>query len=370
MSRSYEPRRAPLLRMFILFAVIVGLSVTSCAGVDGAKEVEARDSSSKPMPWFAGYVDITVPSAYEIDKPPVPAAASAILSFIVAHPDNGCVPSWGGYHNLEEAETKIDLDSRISRLRENGGDIVISFGGQLDDELATVCRGNSNLAAAYRGVIERYEVDIIDLDIEGNDLGDEGAGARRAEVVAGLQDEREKSDPLRVWVTLPVTPQGLNESGRRAVAQMVDAGVSLAGVNIMTMNYGGSRAEGTSMLEASKEAARRTHTQLGSIYQQAGQKLDADQLWHKIGLTPMIGDNDVAGDVIDLATARGLNQFARERGIGRISLWSLNRDRPCSGPESTSGQPSNVCSGIKQERGAFSRILGHGYSARLAQVPG
>lgn len=332
----------------------VSLALGGCAGSSRAQEVV-------DAPWFAGYVDVTVPSTYEVDRPPTPEAAKAVLSFIVASEEAACEPSWGGRYSLDGAGTTFHLDERLARLRDRGGEVVVSFGGQRGDELATTCTDPEELAAAYRSVLERYRVGTIDLDIEGDDLDDSSAGVRRAEVIARLQRERDSGDPLRVWVTLPVTPDGLTERGRTAVAQMLDADVRLAGVNIMTMNYSSSRMAGQTMLEASVQAAEGAHRQLSETYGRHGEPLDAGQLWNKVGLTPMIGVNDVPGEIFDLEAARALNEFARSRGIGRISLWSLNRDRACGSAESDAAQPSNTCSGMDQDPGDFSVTLGTGF---------
>ncbi len=366
MPTSSKHHRAGMNRLFTLAMVVGGLSISACSGtsseVTGARHTE---SPAPEVPWFAGYVDVTLPSSYEFDKPPNPEAARAVLSFIVADPENPCTPSWGGHHSMDGAASKLNLDQRITRLRDKGGEIVISFGGQLADELATGCRDKENLAAAYRSVIKRYGSNVVDLDIERDDLDDESAGRRRAEVIAQLQHERTGADPLQVWVTLPATPKGLTDHGAAAVTQMLEAGVDLAGVNIMIMNYSASRLKEQTMLEASVAAIRSTHSQLGTIYADAGQPLDASELWSQIGVTPMIGHNDVAGEVIDMAAARGINKFARNHGIGRISMWSLNRDRPCATEERDGAQPSNTCSGLGQEIGAFSRILGNGYTGSV-----
>ncbi len=41
-----------------------------------------------------------------------------------------------------------------------------------------------------------------------------------------------------MWLTLPVSPNGLTADGLRVVDQMLSAGVDLAGVNGMTMDFG------------------------------------------------------------------------------------------------------------------------------------
>lgn len=350
------------MKRCLLLTLVIALFLPACSetvepGGDGSPVGGAG--------WFAGYVDVTLPSKYEIDKPPTQAASNAVLSFIVAAPQEPCSPSWGGHHSMERGESSLGLDRRISRLREGGGQITVSFGGQLGAELATVCRDSAQLATAYSSVIDRYGLDTVDLDIEGDDLDDPGAGVRRAEVMAQLQRRRSIDDPLHVWLTLPVTPAGLTDRGVDTVTQMLTAGVELAGVNIMIMNYSASRLQNQSMLDASKAAARSTHDQLDAAYRQTGSVLNSEQLWGRIGITPMIGNNDVDGEVVDIAAAKELNEFARSQGISRISMWSLNRDRSCGSAETDLQQPSNTCSGVGQETGEFARILGTGFTGTI-----
>ena len=51
-----------------------------------------------------------------------------------------------------------------------------------------------------------------------------------------------------------------------------------------------------------------------------------------------------------------LQTFARANGLGRISLWSANRDRPC--PSGAVGFVAGNCSGIAQAPNAFSAVFG------------
>ena len=128
---------------------------------------------------------------------------------------------------------------------------------------------------------------------------------------------------------------------------MLDAGVELAGIDIMATKFG-PLAPGQTMLDAAKSAAEATHQQLEALYRNAGKPLEAAALWYRMGLTPMIGENDVKGQVFTLADAEGLNSFALERGIGRMSMMrSSNRDTACT--SSSSREPgsnaSSSCSG-------------------------
>ena len=63
--------------------------------------------------------------------------------------------------------------------------------------------------------------------------------------MAALQQDRKSSGKsLEVWLTLPADPAGLTQAGRDLVSRTLGAGVELAGVNIMTMDFGGSKAAG------------------------------------------------------------------------------------------------------------------------------
>jgi chitinase len=61
--------------------------------------------------------------------------------------------------------------------------------------------------------------------------------------------------------------------------------------------------------------------------------------------------------VFKLADAQRLAQFSREVSLGRMFMWSANRDVEC-GPGIDDGRPSNTCSGVEQEPREFARVLG------------
>jgi chitinase len=230
----------------------------------------------------------------------------------------------------------------------------VSFGGQANTELAVACTDPDDLFEAYHSVVTRYDTRVLDLDIEGEALGDEAANLRRAEAVARLQEEEQ----LEVWVTLPVSPDGLTAEGQALVSTMLRAGVDLSGVNAMTMNYGESRGRGSTMAAASIDALDSTHDQVSALFADVGRRLTPKQVWERIGATPMLGQNDLAGDVFGLRDAEELHEFARRNDLGRISLWSMNRDRQCSGNYPDVTIVSDSCSGVDQASGAFSAILG------------
>jgi chitinase len=315
--------------------------------------------------WFAGYVDVTVSPPYAFEEAATPGTRDVVLAFLVASPQDLCVAIWGAAYGLDEANTALGLERRISGLRSSGGSAAVSFGGARNSELATTCQDEGKLRTAYRDVVERYEPAFIDFDLEGADLLDQAGAERRAKAVAWLQGDRNSSGKvLAVWLTRPASPRGLTDAGIAAVEQMLQAGVDLAGVNIMTMNYGASRSSSQGMLDAAKAAAAATHDQLGIVYQRTGTNLSREQLWKKIGLTPMIGRNDLPGEVFELDAARDLKDYAVELGIQRLSMWSLNRDATC--PSSEEGPTASfTCSGVDQGSSRFSDLLGSGLPGRM-----
>ncbi|WP_159701075.1 chitinase [Arthrobacter sp. 18067] len=367
MSKHFPGRKLSWIRLSVLVAVIAVL--VGAGVVSWRTYTDTRAAAASPSV-FTGYVDVTATPRYAFEQPATENTKSVALAFIVADAKDGCTPSWGSFYSLDAAASELDLDRRIARLRQTGGDIAVSFGGLSNRELSTACTDVGRLQQAYSAVVDRYDLATIDLDIEGTALADKAAIARQAKAITALQKDRQAEDKnLSVWLTLPVAPAGLTADGTAAVAQMLAAGVELAGVNIMTMDYGESRVAGQSMLQASIAAAEATHAQLGDIYSAAQQNLGAQTLWRRIGLTPMIGQNDIVADVFTLADAQGLHDFAQGKGIGRMSMWSLNRDAECGPNYPTLTVVSDACSGVAQGSTRFSDVLGADIDSKVTDAP-
>lgn len=366
MSKRFPGSKLSWFRLSL--AVVVAAALLG-AGVVGWKNyTDAKTASGTPSV-FTGYVDVTVTPRYSFESPVSDDAKSVVLSFVVADPKAACQPSWGGAYSMDAAASGLDLDRRIARLRQVGGNVAVSFGGQANHELASVCTDPTQLRSAYASVVERYDLSTIDLDVEGAALSNQAGVQRQAKAIAALQKDRQTAGkPLAVWLTLPVAPTGLTNEGKYAVQEMLAAGVDLAGVNIMTMDYGASRVAGQSMLEASEAAATATHQQLATLYSAAHQNLGTQTLWRKLGLTPMIGQNDVAADVFSIADAAALHDFGVKNGIGRMSMWSLNRDAECGPNYPDLVVVSNLCSGVSQRTTTFSTTFAKALSRGLDAV--
>ena len=65
--------------------------------------------------------------------------------------------------------------------------------------------------------------------------------------------------------------------------------------------------------------------------------------------------NDVTTETFTLDDATELADFARSKGVGWLSMWSVGRDREC--PEGPKDKVDSGCSSVEQDAGAFSAAL-------------
>ena len=356
MTASSDRRLSPL-RILVVLVIVAGLAGLGYLGWQRANNAVDRITAGPSDTWFAPYADVTLVPSLAFEDAQASPAPRTVLGFVVPDRHDPCTPTWGTNYDLDGAAGALDLDRRIARIRERGGDVVISFGGVVNSELAVACTDQSALTSAYRSVVERYEASMIDLDVEGAALDDAAANRRRAAAIRTLQAEAPSDRPLQVWLTLPVTPDGLLPNALGAIDGMLGAGVDLAGVNVMTMDFGGSRPDGMSMGQATLSALRATHAQLAAAYRRAGLTLSAEQVWERLGATPMIGRNDVEGELFSLADAASLAGFAERVDLGRVSIWSANRDEQCGAQGDGGWMVLPTCSGVEQEPTEFTREL-------------
>lgn len=358
-----QPQRLSFWRLTAAIMLTAGITAIS---VMGLREWRASTAVASIKPWFAPYVDVTAAPQFDFEQLGATSTKELMLAFIVSSPKDGCTPTWGAAYTMQQASESLDLDRRIARLQQQKGGVGISFGGLLNKELSVGCTDDVKLLGAYSSVVEHYNIDTIDLDIESDNLTNHDANARRAKALAALQQQRRsEGKTLAIWLTLPVTPLGLSEDGTNAISSLIEGGVDLAGVNAMTMDYGESRPAGQSMASASISALQQTQRQLGILYDRAGTHQSDVSLWRKIGATPMVGQNDIKDEVFNQDDAKALNSFAHSQGIGRMSMWSANRDIQCGENYVNLSVVSDSCSGISQDKYAFMTILSENFTGDM-----
>ena len=114
----------------------------------------------------------------------------------------------------------------------------------------------------------------------------------------------------------------------------------------MTMNFGGSRVPPASMGDATVAALTATFQQLDGAYARLGAPRTQDQLWKQIGATPMIGQNDVPGDVFTPGDARSLMDFAAPCGSAASPSGLRTATAPVAPPSTTSAPPTPAAASI------------------------
>jgi chitinase len=350
------PRELSPIRVVVLVLVLLAAGFGAWQLV--SKETPASAAKSGATPVYSPYVDVTLTPTYPFQLPSANPVSSVYLGFVVSDAEEACMPSWGTFYTLDSAAGGLDLDARAAQLRSQGGSVMISYGGQANTELAVDCTDPAKLKQAYLEPIKRYKAKAIDLDIEGASLADTAANARRATAIAAVQKELQaEKKPLQVWMTLPVSSHGLTAEGIAAVQAMLKAKVDLAGVNAMTMDFGQGEGAEKDMLGTIERALDATQAQVQSLWRAAGLASSAGAAWGHVGVTPMLGVNDVTDQRFTTKDAKELAKFVDARGIPRVSAWSLNRDSQCGGAFAKTGELSNTCSGVVQKPLEFTHIF-------------
>jgi chitodextrinase len=298
---------------------------------------------------FAPYVDMGLTVSWQLLNIQQQSGIKVFtLGFIVGN--GGCTPTWGGVGATVANDTLPNgttILSLVQGVRAAGGDVIISFGGASGTELALGCTTVASLQAAYQAVLNKYRVNSstpvrLDFDIEGGATTDTASITRRNQALVGLKNA---NPGLVISYTLPVLPTGLVASGVNILNSAKAAGLNVNVVNIMAMDYGSANDNGGQMGLSATQAASNTHNQVVA----AG-------LTASIGVTPMIGINDVNTEFFQLSDAQMLLNFANANSyITRLSMWSVARD---NGSCPNQGFASPVCSGITQSNWAFANIFG------------
>ncbi len=326
--------------------LILATTALAAASAVGASASSAQAAVS---PSFAPYVDMTLQSkATNTANIRQSGAKASTLAFIVS--GAACQASWGGYYGLGHSDEWFDAKQVITDARAAGSEPIISFGGASGQELARTCTSATALQAQYQAVIDTYNVRNIDFDIEGHDQTDTASLTRRFQAISALQAAGVAAGkPVTVSLTLPVMPSGLTSTGMNVLRSAIDNGVDVSVVNVMAMDYYASPQNPPSRMgDFAIQAGEALKTQLATLYPSRN---DAE-LYRMVGLTPMIGLNDTL-EVFTIDDATKVLNWANLKSIGRIAMWSLNRDFQCPSP---TAWVNLTCSGVTQSALQFSSI--------------
>ncbi|WP_239114967.1 hypothetical protein [Planotetraspora kaengkrachanensis] len=259
-----------------------------------------RTHTSRPS-GYMGFVDATRSPRFDLAAN---ARRTGIVWYTVGHLTagiDGCTPTWDG-----TAEKDDQVADRIGRLREQGGDAGLAFGGPYGPELSAACTNQTRLTAAYQRMIDDFEPVAIDFELD--DPGDPATVERRALVIGVLQHEAQDAGrPLGVTFTLPVTEDGLLPAHAEMLRATGEAGAEVDTVNLLMRFVPGSRDN----LRRLSVAARAAHAQLEEALGVTGRAG-----WQRMGLTPVL----VSPDDLTVSEAERLLAFRTRTGLAWLSV--------------------------------------------------
>ncbi|QOG06192.1 hypothetical protein IGS74_16845 [Aureimonas sp. OT7] len=221
----------------------------------------------------------------------------------------------------------VSVKAMIAELQSKNIDVTIALGGFSGSEPALYETDVEKLTAIYQSIIDEYGIKHLDIDIEGASLNSLESGGYHGfypqsyldqthlNRIEALKAIKEANPDVSISFTLPVLPSGLLPNAVALMQMVKDEGFGLDVLNIMAMDYGtGDPDQGRNAVEA----AQNTIAQLRGL-----------GLATKVGVTPMIGINDVISEVFTLEDARELLEFAKDNpDIASLGIWSLGRDLP------------------------------------------
>ena len=231
--------------------------------------------------------------------------------------------SWGGFNGLNELTNDQwqyeGIKKAIRELREEGGDVALSFGGLNSGAFWELTQDVTILTNAYQELIEGYGLTRIDLDVEAGamDYQHNKANAKAIKKVQELTG-------VKVTLTLPVMPTGLIQTGLDVLKAYLEEGVDLENINIMTMCYGASVPD---YAKGSIDAVDNTMKQVKDYFKKyAGVDLTTEQAYAKLGTTPSVGFENTGHPYFTTEMMKQVVDHAVEKNIGMVSFWSINRD--------------------------------------------
>jgi chitinase len=335
--------------------LVIGVAVVAAVAVTAAFVVFKRGNekgSSRPASAtglntvFAPYVYMDLSGRPTLTQIARKTGANALhLAFAIPKSADSCSLTWEG---------SVALDTyakEIKQATDDGVELIASSGGQAGGEVAEACGDAEDTEAQLQKLVD-LGIRYIDFDVEGGDRPtDDDANKARAEAIVALQ---KKHSDLKVSFTLAAsapTSATVNQGAYSTEPWVaaVDAGATVDRINLMTMDYGGNIASGD-MGAAAIAAATGLHAQIESI-----QGVESAEAWSMVGMTPMIGVNDVRGEKFSLANAKTVASFVKKNGVGMLSYWSAGRDHQCGG--AAAAKPVATCSGVSQADYAFASVF-------------
>ncbi|MFC8256828.1 RICIN domain-containing protein [Streptomyces sp. NPDC057291] len=310
------------------------LQIWTCSGTANQKWTAPSDGGT-PAP---GGTMAVAPYLYNgWGSPPSPTTvmnATGVKWFTLAFVlSNGyCNPQWDGGRPLTGG---VDQQT-INTVRGAGGDVIPSFGGWSGNKLESSCSSAGELAAAYQKVINAYGLKAIDIDIEADAYSNATVQQR---TVDALKTIKANNPGIKVYVTFGTGQSGPDTS---LINRAASAGLTVDSWTIMPFDFGGA---GQNMGTLTTRAAEGLKNAVKSAYGYSD-----DQTYRSIGISSMNGITD-DNETVTVDDFRTILAYAQQHHLARLTFWSVNRDRPCT------GGGADTCSGVSQQAWDYTRVF-------------
>jgi hypothetical protein len=313
------------------------LQIWDCTGGTNQKWNAPAPGGGNPPPPPNGIMAVAPYYYNGWGSPPNPTtvmSATGVKWFTMAFVlSNGtCNPQWDGQRPLLGG---VDQGT-VNTVRGAGGDIIPSFGGANGNKLEQSCASAGALAGAYQQVINAYRLRAIDIDIEGDAYNN---GTVQQRTVDALKTIRANNPGVSIIVTFPSNQSGPDSS---LINRAASSGLTVDAWTIMPFDFGGA---GQDMGALTMRATDGLKNLVRNAYGYSD-----DVAYRHSGISSMNGNTDV-GEVVTQNNFRTILSYAQQHHLARLTFWSTNRDRPCT------GGPADSCSGISQSDWEFTRIL-------------
>lgn len=314
--------------------LVAGAALFCAVGAAGARD-------------YAPYMTVGMSDVSSLSEEAVAKAGLRAVTLAFLGTDGHCSVGWRGLHKNLPEDTPMGGGKTIAELtaglQKAGVEVVISFGGWLGADPAGHCDSPEALQAVYQQVLDLYHVKQLDFDIEGPVVTDMVAHHRRDQALIALK----KAHPeLTISYTLPVRPHGVPKgNGLEVLQALQEDGYNPDIINYMTMDYfydpgvpGGDMAK---LSMRGMDNAARQMKEMG--------------IASKLGVIPMIGQNDNKFEIFSLADAKAFKAYVDKKpDIVRIAIWAVERDNgACAG----NAEATFACSGVEQDPWAYSTLF-------------
>ena len=232
---------------------------------------------------------------------------------------------WGGYYKLSENGNEgyqyEGIKKSIQNLRDRGGDVIVSVGGQLGKAPWTITQNVTKLKEMYLEIVDAYNLKLIDLDIEEINQGYE-QNVANAKAIKKVQDQT----GVEVVLTIPIMPYGYTSTQKNLLRAYIGNGVNIKFINNMTMCYGSEVNEGEDFAEASIRAIDNSAKQVQAIFMEYAREMAVEDCYKMLGATVDIGYENEYNPVFTADMTKRVAEYANEKDLGMYSFWSINRD--------------------------------------------